>query len=171
MTKIEFKDGTKLVVDSDKLRNFFIENGIPYKDYLEYVVRKKLGQNLNSYADYVTFKKSRAADFENKPEHLRFEMCGQRDSDGGIEENREIFKLFNLPITLGSSYSYEEYDPNEYGNIFIFHKGTPILFQRNTNGELVEIQQYGGYGTVEILIELINRFSLRDIVQDELKVL
>ncbi|MEJ7679915.1 MAG: hypothetical protein WKG06_19065 [Segetibacter sp.] len=57
MTKIEFKDGTKLVVDSDKLRNFFIENGIPYKDYLEYVVRKKLGQNLNSYADYVTFKK------------------------------------------------------------------------------------------------------------------
>ncbi|MEJ7679914.1 MAG: hypothetical protein WKG06_19060 [Segetibacter sp.] len=98
-------------------------------------------------------------------------MCGQRDSDGGIEENREIFKLFNLPITLGSSYSYEEYDPNEYGNIFIFHKGTPILFQRNTNGELVEIQQYGGYGTVEILIELINRFSLRDIVQDELKVL
>lgn len=29
MTRVEFKDGTMFVVDSDKMRNFFIENGIP----------------------------------------------------------------------------------------------------------------------------------------------
>lgn len=98
-------------------------------------------------------------------------MCGQRDSDGGIEENREIFKLFNLPVTLRSSYNYKEYDPNKHGNIFIFHKGSPILFERKATGELVEIQQYNGYGTVEILVDLINRFSIRDIIQEELEVL
>ena len=171
MTKVEFKDGTRFVVDSDKLRNFFIENGIPYKDYLEYFVRRKLGQKLGSYADFVTFKQNRTDNYEDKPEHLRLEMCGQRDGDGGIEENREIFALFNLPITLRSSYDYEGYNPSEFGNIFIFHKGSPILFQRKESGELVEIQQYNGYGTVEILVELINKFSLRDILQDELRVL
>lgn len=171
MTQIEFKDGTKFIVDSDKLRNFLIENGTPYKDYLEYIVRKKLGQPLNSFVDYVNFKNSRKDNPDVETEHLRFQMCGQRDSDGGIDENRQIFKLFNLPITLRASNDYEDYNPNEYGNIFIFHKGTPILFQRSLNGELMEIEQYGGYGTVEILVLLITKFSLSDVVQDELEVL
>ncbi len=109
MTKVEFKDGTRFVVDSDKLRNFFIENGIPYKDYLEYFVRRKLGQKLGSYADFVTFKQNRTDNYEDKPEHLRLEMCGQRDGDGGIEENREIFALFNLPIKIFFKMNLESY--------------------------------------------------------------
>jgi hypothetical protein len=170
MTTMEFKDGIKFVIDSDELRKFFIENGIPYKDYLEFIVRKKLGQNLNTYADYNLFKQNRK-ESDDKPDHLRFDMRGQRDDDGGLEENKQIFRLFDLPITVKNSYGYEEHDSRDFGNIFIFHKGTPILYQRLSTGELQEKKQYGGWTTVDLLVELIDQFSPKDFLQEELKVL
>lgn len=171
MTKIQFTDGTTLVVDSDTLRIFLIENGIPYKDYVEYVVRKRLGQKLESYGDFVIFKRDRKDENSDKPEHLRFDMGGQRDGEGGMKENKAIFRLFNLPVTLRSSYDYEDKRPGEHSNIFIFHKGSPMLFERKKDGYLAEVKEYGGYGTVEILVELINRFAAHDIIENELKVL
>jgi len=53
MTKIEFKTERDWWLMQIRSAIFFIEKRHPVKDYLEYWVRKKLGQNLNSYADHV----------------------------------------------------------------------------------------------------------------------
>lgn len=140
------------------------------KDYTEYIVRRKLGQHLLSFDDYLSFKKERSDDFDDKPNHLRLNMTGQRDSDGGIYQNQAIFKMFNLPITIKwSNYEYD-YDSNDFGNLFIFHKGTPTLFQRMEYGGVVEIATYNGYGTVDILVDLIHRFlSVPQIIDNIFK--
>lgn len=173
MVQIKTKDGIKYVVNEGTWKTFIQDHCIPYREYLEYTIRKVLGQSFADYNDYQDFKKKGKAQSigdHHRPEHLRFKMCGQRDSDGGIEENREIFRLFNLPITLRSSYDYEEYNPNDYGNIFIFHKGTPILFRRGASGELMEVAKYGGWGTVEILVELMSLFAADKASKEEVLV-
>jgi len=92
-------------------------------------------------------------------------MCGQRDSDGDKMKIVRYLGFLNLPIYFKVFVmTMKIYNPNEHGNIFYFHKGCPILYQKNPNGELAEIKQYNGWGTVEILVELINNFCPEGIV-------
>ena len=172
MLNIEFKDGTKFVVQKEKLNDFVSQNAIPYKEYLEFIVRQKLGQKFDDYNDYKAFKISQEKDGykASKSEHLRFEMRGQRDDDGGINENIDIFNLFNLPITLKWANNEDDAQEGDYKNLFTFHKGTPVLFERKSKSEVVEVAEYGGWGTVEILIELITKFGVDVIPKTTVKI-
>jgi hypothetical protein len=101
-----------------------------------------------------------------RPDHLRFYMGGNRDSNEGDIENLNIWALFpelHYYVTPKSSYrdSGDNFVNTEYS--FIFHKGHGYLYKTNSDGTINndnEVESYGGHGTVEILTDLLLRFSI-----------
>lgn len=153
------------------IRNFHESPNEPYnkdkhKLNLEYCIRKKLGQDFADYNDFITFKKNDNSNDE-RPKHLRFEFNVQDegDDDGG---NEKIIQLFNLPVHARPSSEWNVTQKDKYDHYITFHKGTPQLtaqpllairenFQ-DANHKVVT--QYGGWGTVEIVADLIERFNV-----------
>ena len=122
---------------------------------VEQYVRKTLGQDLTK----VLLDGERS-------EHLRFNMSGNRDSDIGEIHNEQIWNLFTeeFQYNLTIKRSYGDPDPLHADTkyVFIFHKGNGELYYVGINNLIDEepIETYGGYGTVEILTDLILRFSI-----------
>ena len=116
------------------------------KTKIEMFVRLILGQR-----DF-----SAVIDEDNRPEHLRFDMGGNRDDDEGEEANIEIWKkfypFFGHKLSIRRSYRDERPVFTEY--VFTFHKGGGYLKETEYGDDLMS---YYGYGTVEILTDLIER--------------
>lgn len=112
---------------------------------VEHKIRYALGQRLTTFDG-----------LENtRPEHLRFDMSGDRDSNESYYHNLSIFKLFNFPLYLDLSYNTENLPINRiYKHSFIFHKGTPTLCENGAG-----IHDFAGDGTVDILILLTYFFG------------
>jgi hypothetical protein len=133
------------------------------KEKIETVVRLLLGQT-----DF-----SARLDDDQRPEHLRFDMGGNRDDDEGEDANIEIWKIF-YPFfghKLSIRRSYRDERPVFTQYVFTFHKGGGYLNEvvydeerGNTYGDDDdEIMSYNGDGTVEILTDLIARFCPDDM--------
>jgi hypothetical protein len=98
---------------------------------------------------------------DERPEHLRFDMGGNRDDDEGENANVEIWKkfypFFGHKLSIRRSYGDERPILTEY--VFTFHKGGGCLNETlydKDNDE--EVMSYYGEGTVKILTDLIERF-------------
>jgi hypothetical protein len=108
---------------------------------------------------------------ENRPEHLRFSMSGNRDGNEGEDANVEIWKkfynFFGHKVSIRRSYNDKRPVATEY--VFTFHKGCGYLKQIVIDEETGKAYfddeneiSYGGYGTVDILTDLIVRFIGED---------
>jgi hypothetical protein len=117
---------------------------------------------------------------DDKPEHLRFDMGGNRDGDEGEDENVEIWKkfypFFGHKVSIRRSYNDKRPVSTEY--IFTFHKGCGYLKQIIIDEESGrgyyyddDVISYCGSGTVDILTDLIVRFAGEDfdMVHDHIK--
>jgi hypothetical protein len=129
------------------------------KNKIETIVRLLLGQT-----DF-----SARLDDNQRPEHLRFDMGGNRDDDEGEDANVKIWKIF-YPFfghKLSIRRSYRDERPLATQYVFTFHKGGGYLNEvihnkEDGNGYDEEVMSYYGYGTVEILTDLIARFCPDD---------
>lgn len=136
---------------------------------IETMVRLILGQT-----DF-----SATLDENQRPKHLRFDMSGNRDDEEGEDANVEIWKkfypFFGHKLSIRRSYNDERSVATEY--IFTFHKGCGTLYQlildkeKPNIGYEEEVESYCGYGTVEILTDLIIRFAGEhyDVIYDHIK--
>ena len=135
---------------------------------IEIMVRLILGQT-----DF-----SAILDKGQKPKHLRFKMSGNRDGEEGEDANVEIWKkfypFFGHKLSIRRSYNDERPVAAEY--VFTFHKGCGYLKQvicdeKRGVGYEKEINSYCGNGTVDILTDLIIRFSDEDydMIYDHIK--
>lgn len=116
---------------------------------LEHNVRYILGQRL-------------CGAVSNHANHLRFDMGGQRDGEGGLKNNIHILSLFkDIPVTVRGTYSFKIISPFDEDHILTFHKGTGILYTDSRNGGENCILEFGGFGTVDIIIRLIIYFNLQ----------
>mgnify|MGYP006266261901 CR=1 FL=1 len=115
---------------------------------------------------------------DEKPEHLRFDMSGNRDDEEGEDANVEIWKkfypFFGNKISIRRSYGDQRPVPTQY--VFTFHKGggylNEIIYDEQSGTHYEdEIMGYYGYGTVEILTDLIARFCLEfyDFINHHIK--
>lgn len=118
----------------------------------EHKIRYALGQRLTTF-DSVE---------QGRPIHKRFDMSGDRDTTKGYYWNLEIFNLFNFPLYLDLSYNTEGLNiARNHDYCFAFHKGTGSLFGnvKHKLGIRQEIYQFGGDGTVDILLWLTYFFG------------
>lgn len=94
--------------------------------------------------------------------HERFNMGGQRDGENGLQNNIDIMCLFkDIPVTVRGTYGYKKISPFDKKHILTFHKGTGILYEDLGDGDEKCILEFGGHGTVDIIIQLIEFFNLR----------
>lgn len=128
-------------------REFFLYMDI--QATIEHNVRYILGQRL-------------CGSGENRTNHKRFDMCGQRDGVGGLQNNIDIMALFkDIPVTVRGTYSFKKISPFDHKHILTFHKGTGMLYQDLEDGNEKCILEFGGWGTVDIIMGLIEYFNLR----------
>jgi hypothetical protein len=110
---------------------------------IEHKIRYALGQRLTTFTA------------GKKPEHLRFEMAGDRDDDTGYYMNLSVFGYFNFPLYLDLSYNNKNIViQKSFDHSFVFHKGTGTLYKKGK-----EVASFGGYGTIDILILLVYYFG------------
>lgn len=123
---------------------------------IEVYVRLLLGQ--------INFGTS---DADQKIEHLRFCMGGNRDDDEGEDANVKIWRIF-YPFfghKLSIRRSYRDDRPVMTKYFFTFHKGCGYLYEAilDDGGVYVEeVMSYCSYGTVDILTDLIMRLVGED---------
>ena len=126
------------------------------KKDLEVLVRLLLGQ-----------RNFGAGDKNEKIDHLRFSMGGNRDDDEGEDANVKIWRIF-YPFfgnKLSVRRSYRDDRPVSTQYIFTFHKGYGYLYEvilSDDGAYQEEVMNYGSYGTVDILVDLIVRFAGED---------
>jgi len=127
------------------------------KAIVEAFVRKTLGQDLSK--EYLP---------DEQPEHLRFDMSGNRDSNEGDIANEKIWALFeklNYHLDIRSSYNDDR--PASADFVFTFHKGHGYLYrvdEKSGKWRNNLVESYGGIGTVEILTDLLLRFSINSCI-------
>jgi hypothetical protein len=117
---------------------------------------------------------------DDKPEHLRFGMGGDEHDDEGEDENVKIWKkfypFFGHKVSIRGSHDNERPLATEY--VFTFHEGCGYLKQIIIDEESGrgyyyddDVISYCGYGTVDILTDLIVRFAGEhfDVVHNHIK--
>ena len=119
------------------------------KTSIEHNVRYILGQRL-------------CGSHKTRAEHLRFNMSGQRDSENGLKGNIYLMNLFkDIPVPVRGTYSHKVVSPFDEKYILTFHKGCGILYMDGPGGGENGVLEFGGSGTVDIIIELIIYFNLQ----------
>jgi len=107
-----------------------------------------------------------------EPEHLRFDMSGNRDDDEGEIHNDKIWEIFKPYFFTDSSFdfcvrrSYRDDRPVDKDYCFIFHKGSGGLYELDpfeseiTDRDESLIYDFSGYGTVDIIYTLFEFFNI-----------